>query len=341
MLKLSSPETTKSAESFTVYHGARVGGGERRVVSPPESVYHEPRMDPIERLLSLDPGDRGGGTHLWRPGAARRAARALMTAEGCLITTGFVVASGKPETDGPPGAAVLGRALRRVGKAVAYTVDPPVQSILEATLKALGEPVEVHPFPVGAAEAPVAARALLSAIRPTHLIAVERPGRAADGEYYTARREVVSALNGRLDELFLQGRRTVTVGIGDGGNEIGMGAIRRRAAQALGDDTASVVPAQHLVVAGVSNWGAYGVVAYLSLLAGRPLGHTSEEEAEMLHAMVEAGAVDGLTGEAVPTVDGLPLALHTGWVQCLRSLTAYLLGLGPVGLQRAGINVSP
>ena len=294
-------------------------------------------MDPIERLLSLDPADRGGGGRLWRPGAARRAAQALVEAQRCLFTTGFVVASGQVETDGPPGAAVLGRALRRLGKSVSYTVDPPIQPVLEAVLKAVGEPVEIHPFPAAAAEAPGAARALLATLRPTHLIAVERPGRAADGEYYSARRQPVGALNGRLDELFLQRRRLVTVGIGDGGNEIGMGAIRRRAAQVLGDDTASVVPAHHLVVAGVSNWGAYGLAAYLSLLAGRSLGHTSEEEERMLRAMVAAGAVDGITGEATPTVDGLPLALHTGWVQCLGSLTEYFLGLGHAGRRAVGI----
>ena len=297
-------------------------------------------MDPIERLLSLDPGDRGGGSRLWRPGAARRAAQALVGAERCLITSGFVIASGKAETDGPPGAAVLGRALRRLGKSVAYTVDPPAHPILEATLKALGESVEIHPFPLVPGEAVPAARALLTRLRPTHLIAVERPGRAADGEYYSARRQVVSPLNGRLDELFLQRRRIVTVGIGDGGNEIGMGAIRRRAGQALGDDTASVVPAHHLVVAGVSNWGAYGIAAYLSLLTGRALGHTSEEEERMLRAMVEAGAVDGITGEATPTVDGLPLPLHTGWVQCLGSLTEYFLGLGAAGRRVMGIEGS-
>ncbi len=298
-----------------------------------------PGMDPIERLLSLDPADRGGGSHLWRPGAARRAAQALIAAERCLITTGFVIASGKAETDGPPGAVVLGRVLRRLGKAVAYTVDPPVQPILEVALKVLGEPVEIHPFPLGPDEAPGAARALLARLRPTHLIAVERPGRAADGEYYSARRQVVTPHNGRLDELFLQRRRLVTLGIGDGGNEIGMGAIRRRAAQALGDDTVSVVPAHHLVVAGVSNWGAYGLSAYLSLLTGRFLGHTSEEEERVLRAMVEAGAVDGITGEAAPTVDGLPLTLHTGWVQCLGALTEYLLGRGAAGLRVVGIEV--
>ena len=116
--------------------------------------------------------------------------------------------------------------------------------------------------------------------------------------------------------------RTVTIGIGDGGNEIGMGTVRARVARAgaVFRAIASVVKVQHLVVAGVSNWGAYGVVAELARLAGRPLLHTAEEEEAMVRACVDAGAVDGLTRRAEPTVDGLPLPAHIGMLELLRTL---------------------
>jgi hypothetical protein len=83
---------------------------------------------------------------------------------------------------------------------------------------------------------------------------------------------------------------------------------------------ASVVSVKHLVVAGVSNWGAYGVVAELARLTGRPLLHSSQEEEAMVHACVDAGAVDGLTFRAEPTVDGLPLPAHIGMLELLRTL---------------------
>jgi hypothetical protein len=63
-----------------------------------------------------------------------------------------------------------------------------------------------------------------------------------------------------------------------------------------------------------------GVVAELARLAGRPLLHTAEEEDAMVRACVDAGAVDGLTRRAEPTVDGLPLPAHIGMLELLRTM---------------------
>ena len=88
----------------------------------------------------------------------------------------------------------------------------------------------------------------------------------------------------------------------------------------LMEQIASTVKVKHLVVAGVSNWGAYGIVAELGRLAGRRLLHTAEEEQAMVQACAEAGAVDGLTHRREPTVDGLPLSAHIGMLELLRVL---------------------
>jgi len=167
------------------------------------------------------------------------------------------------------------------------------------------------------------ARRLLAEHRPTHMVAIERPGRARDGHYRSARGLSLSEWNGALDELFLAvPARTVTVGVGDGGNEVGMGTVRARVVRAGGvfPRIASVVKVKHLVVAGVSNWGAYGIVAELARLTGRALLHTGEEEQAMVQACVDAGAVDGLTHRPEPTVDGLPLPAHIGMLELLRVL---------------------
>jgi hypothetical protein len=80
---------------------------------------------------------------------------------------------------------------------------------------------------------------------------------------------------------------------------------------------AATVKVNHLVVAGVSNWGAYGIVAQLGRLAGVPLVHTPVLERQMIEACVKAGGHDGLTRRREATVDGLPLDTHAAIVELL------------------------
>jgi hypothetical protein len=103
-----------------------------------------------------------------------------------------------------------------------------------------------------------------------------------------------------------------TIGIGDGGNEIGMGkvpweVIRRNIP--YGDLIACRVPTDYLVVAGVSNWGAYALAAGVLLLRGKrpdPELFDVAQERKILQDMVANGPlVDGVTGKQTVTVDGL------------------------------------
>jgi hypothetical protein len=284
--------------------------------------------DPIESLCALDAGGRGIG-RLVLPGSMAAAAGSLATAARVALVTGFVARpTWGAETDGPSGTVVLGRALRRRGAHVIYLADPPVAALLVACLRVLGEPRDVVMVGADPKAAIVAGRAALRTLAPTHLVAVERPGRAADGGYYNARGTSVAAQNAPLDSLFL-GRRNgmVTVGVGDGGNEIGMGRVRARVARDVphGATIGSVVRVDHLIVGGTSNWGAWGLAAHLSLATGRDLLHTPDEETRLTRAMVAAGGVDGLTGAARPSVDNLPLTLHRTLLGTLRELTSALL----------------
>jgi hypothetical protein len=297
--------------------------------------------DPIDHLLALDPSRRGIAG-FFVPGGALGAARALVGGGAVVIVTGFVVTEGMVETDGPPGAAVLGRALRRLGVRVRYTSDPAVLPVLEATLRALDEPVDVFAYPEGRN----AAREVLEREQPTHLVAIERPGRGREGDYLNARGASVAPWNRPIDDMFVLARRSrgseprpsrtghprpkpasrpplqqtpVTIAVGDGGNEIGMGRVRARLQREgeLMARIASVVTVDHLVVAGVSNWGAYGIVAQLGRLTGQRLLHTPAEERKLIEACVKAGAVDGLTRRAEPTVDTLDADTHAAFVGLL------------------------
>ncbi len=276
-------------------------------------------LDPIDQLLALDPGRRGIA-RFFRSGAALAAARALRRARRVLITTGFTLGHEMPETDGPPGAAVLGRALRLLGARVQFVTDAVNVPVLGAALTRLGEPLAVEAFPEGDADA--ASRQILARLSPTHLVAIERPGRTADGTYRSARGESIGEWNRPLDALFLVRSRARTIGVGDGGNEIGMGGVPRRKLAEAGIPArlASTVTTDHLVVAGVSNWGAYGIVAHLARLSRRDLLHTAAEERRLIEDCVAAGAVDGITRKREATVDRMALDAHAGIVELLRTM---------------------
>jgi hypothetical protein len=109
-----------------------------------------------------------------------------------------------------------------------------------------------------------------------------------------------------------------TIGIGDGGNEIGMGSIPWQVIHVnipggLGARIACRVATDWTVACGVSNWGAYALASAVACLRGRPdllEQWTDDRERSVLAALVEAGAVDGVTGEPALSVDGLPFDQH-------------------------------
>ena len=235
---------------------------------------------------------------------ARAAALVLEHPGTALIATGFYIPSaGATETDGPPGAVALGRALALAGYRVCYVTDLYSASVLRGLAPAGSEVIE---FPVaGDAESREHAKSVLAAVAPTILIAIERCGLTAEGSYLNMRGADVSGYNARLDHLFQD--HPCSIGIGDGGNEIGMGNL------------SSVIPlvmpiagppcttkTSRLVIATASNWGAWGVVAALSAAMGRNLLPSVDEGRQLLARACELGAVDGVTGRRSETVDGFP-----------------------------------
>jgi hypothetical protein len=153
----------------------------------------------------------------------------------------------------------------------------------------------------------------------SHLVSIERAGPAADGKHYTMRGRDISEhlplANPINSWLALRHHREFAVsaiGIGDGGNEIGMGKIPHETIVkniANGDLIHCRVPTDHLIVAGVSNWGAYALAAGVYVLRGvKPPADLfdPDREREILEVMVREGPlVDGVTGKQTATVDGL------------------------------------
>ena len=263
----------------------------------------------IERILSHDPGKRGiAGLVQW--GSLNAAARLLWGTRQAGIISGFFLPVPRVgETDGPPGAKAVGRAIEKLGGGVVYLTDAANAPLFAA----LGlERIEVY------------RPDMLAGLQVTHLVSIERPGRAGDGRYYTMSAQDITEFTPPLDELFLQARalHMATIAIGDGGNEIGMGNVAELVRRDIphGERIACTVECDHLIVAGVSNWGAYGLVGALSVLAGRDLLPSSAEAEDDLHAIVGAGAADGQTFRNEPTVDSQSLAANLAVLEEIRSV---------------------
>jgi hypothetical protein len=235
-----------------------------------------------------------------------RAAQLILDRPGTiLIATGFYVpAGGATETDGPPGAVALGGVIASLGSRVMYLTDAFSSPLLRGLLGPRGEVLE---FPIaGHQESWNHAADVLRSLKPSLTIAIERCGLTAEGVHRNMRGADVSAYHAKIDYLFAQ--HDHSLGIGDGGNEIGMGSLAAAIPLVMpGVEQPCVTKTTHLAIASVSNWGAWGVIAALSRLLGENRLPSVRDTRALLLETVKLGAVDGTTGRRTETVDGFPI----------------------------------
>lgn len=274
-------------------------------------------------IMACDPGGRGFQGP--EPNLAALGA-VLKRARRALLLTGFPVAAADGrglvgETDGPVGTAELAAALEALGCTVTAAADAPAFPLLSAALQASGARARAVLIPSVGTETFCAA--LVEETQPDVLIAIERPGKGADGHFHNMRGGIIDPGVADTDCLLslAHDAGAVTVGVGDGGNELGMGALQALAPQPHGLAIAAVQPADYALTAGVSNWWGPGLAALLSHETGRRLLPTAGRETAILRAVVDAGGVDGCDGLSAMRVDGLPLEAH---LERLASLSALL-----------------
>ena len=127
-----------------------------------------------------------------------QAAHYIMNHPGhTVIVTGFyVIMAGKPETDGPPGAISIGRALQSLGRRVTYVTDSYTAPVLQQW--ADGAPVVEFPI-AGVEDSKHHAAQMLEDLKPALLISIERCGRNRNDEYLNMRARDISPQTARLE----------------------------------------------------------------------------------------------------------------------------------------------
>jgi len=307
----------------------------------------------IDRLITVQIYLSGGGsafspvpiTHLLYDAARKNvgapltslAARALLEklepGDRVILSSGFIVPPWMvPEADGPIGIMALARALDLGFEVTPVIVtETPILDRMVPLAGAVGlEPIRwplgrgvprkvvLEGFPIGEEGAEERAKELLDTYEPKAVIMMEKPSANSLGVYHNGSGIDVTRVVARVDRLveLARQRGVITIGIGDGGNEIGMGciedevkAIVPNAAQCGCPCEAGIAAAtqtDYLIVASISNWGGYGLEACLGLALHAPeVLHSAAIEDRLLEAAGRAGFVCPASGTADGTVDGL------------------------------------
>ncbi len=243
-------------------------------------------------------------------GYCKRAAHLLLENKGVvLIGTGFPVGNSY-ETDGPIGAISLYKVLEYLKNRPIFVCAPPISRILSKEFNTYEIPIRSWE------ESRSLVETALASLKPSLVISVERPGVAEDGRYYNMRKEDITDYAAKYD-LFLDLCTCPTIAFGDGGNEIGMGNLNRELS------SMSIIPSitkcDELIIATVSNWGVYGVIAAMSLELGKDLFELFDP-AKIANHLLDNGSVDGVTLRAENSEDGFPISVGLSIILRLREL---------------------
>ena len=246
----------------------------------------------------------------------KKAAEKLLQAPkgNVLITTGFYVA-GYAETDGPIGTLAVAKALEGLGYHGIVITDKYCEGFFEL------KNISVEYVAIDADQSVY--EEILEKYRPVYMISIERCGHNLENEYANMRGDSITGQTACIDTLFelAAEKKIPTIGVGDGGNEIGMGNVRQVILEKL-ELNPCVVTVDDLIIATTSNWGAYALAAYMAKLSGRPVFITYEEIEEYMAQIVALGCVDGVTKQKRMGTEGFSMEIGKEIITSLKEAIA-------------------
>jgi len=317
--------------------------------------------DVITRLYRSAVETQGGPLSLL---AARQLMGAVKPRDTVILATGFPerawIARPIVETDGPPGAATLARSLFTAFAAIPIIlIDEPFVPVMEATCRGAGMvPIKLEYFenvkreggyqavfvvgvPLSRGKAQRLSDELLERLQPSALIAIERPGQNEFGVYHqVGGQRIPDDAVADMDYIFTKARKTgiFTAGVGDGGNEIGMGVIGRDLASILpvtqkckcpcGGGSAATTTVDVLLTGTCSNWAVTALEGAIALTTSkRHALHTTDLDWRTLNACSSAGAIDGgVNYNTDPAVDDIPWSGYRAVIDVCRDIVDRALG---------------
>ena len=260
-----------------------------------------------------------------------------------LIGTGFLIApSLKPETDGPIGAALLARALDLIGSKPIIVAEKEALSCLRGACTAaelnvyedvkmallVPHSVALIPYPVAKDEAQNMANMLIKDLKPKAMVTIETPGQNENGLYHSAFGRQLADWVAPIDLLLTEVQRAggFTIGIGDLGNEAGLGNAKPEIENAIpfGDKgVTTIIGSDAPIMSVISDFGTYGLIACLSAVTGKDLLHDARLQEQVTRAAVMSGGVEGIHGNPKAAIDLLDVKYCNCFVDLLHAILIY------------------
>ncbi len=283
--------------------------------------------------------------------AARELMRNVGKGDTVLIVTGVrndpILLQG--ESDGPIGAAALARTLDiALGAKTVITVEESNLDVMRQVVKASGvmlrdsrdefvsqeHAVYVDAFPLGEEAGREYAMKLVETYEPKAIVFTEKHGPNALGVLHTVtgrriKKEDIANAYFLLDQA--ERKEILTIGVGDGGNEIGNGVIYEEIRQitdygsvcvcGCNGGIATVSKTDVFVAASISNWGMYGICAMLALMTNKEWAlHGPDTERDMIEACIHNGSVDGTSNRPLLRVDGTSVESGQSFITLLHEI---------------------
>lgn len=304
------------------------------------------KVTKLQAIVHKDLGNRGIGHFDDIDSLISSANFVSDNATSIAIISGFCVPTGnfKPETDGPLGVYAMIKAFLFLGKKVTYVTDDRCKPFFQRIFKSFGilDKISFASIPVPTEQEmkecdekndfsfPVIAKMsekILSDNKIDCVISIERVGSTYNGHCYSMGGIDISTYTGRTEILFnlARSKGIKTIGVGDGGNELGMGKMAEFVKQFVkrGDKIVCQHPADHVIVCGVSNWGGWALACAVYLVAieknaalkkqnayKEMFPHYEEQKALLAECILNDECVDGMTGKSAMCVDGMSFEIE-------------------------------
>lgn len=320
--------------------------------------------DRVDTLVSLDIRGRGAMHLMYPPArklkngrplsllAAERLKEEVNEGDFVLITTGLSVPVYlMPETDGPPGAAAIGRALNVGLRAKpVFVIKNEFVEMMAATCRAaelnvlsldhlkdskVRKGCAVTDFPIDDVAAKEKAGEILDTLKPKAIISVESRDFNEKGIIHSLMGYDWSKYEAKVPYIFQEAskRKILTIGFFDGCcMEIGTSVIKdivknlpedfpyaAKCQCPCGAGTTAATEVEIGIPSAICNWGPYGIAACLSAMLDNPsVLHDPDLEVKIIARCVEKGALEGTTNEATLVVDEIPAETHASFIRLLR-----------------------